>query len=72
MLGSAGNGCFNIYAPGQEALSAEVYTLQGVKVAGGASQTETLSLDASQLPAGVYVLRASGSHSTRTIKFAKN
>lgn len=72
MLESVGNGCFNIYAPGQEALSAEVYTLQGVKVAGGASQTETLSLDASQLPAGVYVLRVNGSHSTRTIKFAKN
>lgn len=60
---------FSIYAPGQTALKASVYALQGMEVKAIATDDDTLTLDASGLPAGIYVMKVNGSHTARSLKF---
>lgn len=60
---------FSIYAPGQTSLKASVYSLQGMEVKAGAADGDALTLDASALPAGIYVMKVNGSHTARSLKF---
>lgn len=68
--GNASDG-FSCYAPGQSNVDATVYDLSGSVVAHAASAGETVTVKADALASGVYLLRVSGSHSIRTIKFVK-
>lgn len=66
-----GGGVYNVYAPGETGLNASLYTLQGVAVLKTSTASDSLTLDASALCNGVYVLRVDGTHSTRTLKIRK-
>ena len=60
---------FSIYAPGQTDLKVSVYALQGLEMKAIATDSDSLTLDASDLPAGIYVMKVNGSHTARSLKF---
>ena len=66
MIEELGGGVYNVYAPGETGLNATLYTLQGVTVLKASTASDSLTLDASALCYGVYVLKVDGTHSTRT------
>ena len=64
-----GGASYELFAPGDEEVSASVYDLSGslLLTAGG---TGTVDLDLSGVPSGVYLLKASTSRSARSVKVA--
>lgn len=64
-----GNAVYRIYAPGQDCVSATIYSIQGTEVKSLTSCSDSMTIDASSLATGVYVLKVTGSHSSRTLKF---
>lgn len=67
LIESVGNG-FEIFAPGEEKLSAEIYAVSGLKVRSTDVNADTLNIDTSGLSSGIYILRVRGSRSEKTLK----
>lgn len=60
---------FNIFLGGSKKLTAELFSMTGVRVLEATSQSDELTLDATGIEAGVYVLRINGAHATKiTVK----
>lgn len=66
---SKGGALYEVFAPADEAVSAEVYDLSGARLL-TTEGTGTVSIDLSALPSGIYLLRASTPRSTRSMKLA--
>ncbi len=69
MIMNNGGATFDIFSPAQDRLSAAIYSLQGVKIMQSRADNGTLTIDASTLQPGVYVLKANSTAATRTLKF---
>ena len=60
---------FNIFLGGSKKLTAELFSMTGVRMLEATSQSDELTLDATGIEAGVYVLRINGAHATKiTVK----
>lgn len=59
---------YSIYAPGQDSLAVTLHDLSGRTVASASVSGDTADIATSSLPAGVYILKAEGSHTCRTAK----
>lgn len=60
---------FNIFLGGSKKLTAELFSMTGARVLEATSQSDELTLDATGIEAGVYVLRINGAHATKiTVK----
>lgn len=64
-----GGALYEVFAPGDEAVSAEVYDLSGARML-TTEGAGTVSVDLSALPSGIYLMRASTPRSTRSMKIA--
>lgn len=64
-------GEWTIYAPGQDLISAEIYTLQGTLTRHISSDDDMLEINASSLPSGVYILKVTTPSGSRTFKVNK-
>ncbi|MDE6206869.1 MAG: S8 family peptidase [Muribaculaceae bacterium] len=68
MVNQISNGVFDIYGSGATGLSATLYSLGGSQAASATASGTELTLDASHLAAGVYVLRVQAGNDTDTRK----
>lgn len=68
LIQSIGSNMFDIFAQGASEVSAELFSLNGMKVAGAVSSGDSMQFDASGVAKGVYVLRVAASGNTRTKK----
>lgn len=59
-----------ISAPAQSSVSATVYDLSGRAIASASSNSDSVEISVATLPAGIYILKAQGSHSCRSIKLS--
>lgn len=59
---------YSVFAPGQSSVAVTLTDLSGRTVARTAAQGDSAEISTSELPAGIYILRAEGSHSCRSIK----
>lgn len=64
------DGKFEIFAPGQQGICVKAYSVAGAEVGRAVSGTDTVTFDPSILPAGIYILNVTGSHTCRTVKVA--
>ncbi|MDE6340531.1 MAG: S8 family peptidase, partial [Muribaculaceae bacterium] len=71
LIENRGKDVFDIYAPGEERVSAAVFNLQGIEAEAHSVNGNSMSLDLSSLPAGIYVLKVTAPHSSRTIKISR-
>ncbi|MDE5869255.1 MAG: S8 family peptidase [Muribaculaceae bacterium] len=67
LIENSGN-IFEIFAPGESDLRAEIYSIAGMKLQSENAAGENLKIDASGLSSGVYILHIRGSRSEKTIK----
>lgn len=70
MITYPGDGIVEIFSPAQDAVSAAIYSLQGVKMMQCKADKGTLTIDTSTLQPGTYVLKANATVATRTLKFS--
>lgn len=68
LIEQTGKGVFEIFAGGENSVSATVYNLQGIAVTSVAANENTVTLDLANLPTGIYVIKASAPHANRTLK----
>lgn len=61
---------FNIYTPSAQAISARLYSISGAQAAALDTDTNDATLDATALPAGIYVLAVKAGSASRTLKVA--
>ena len=71
LIESAGGNVYDIFAPGEDSVSATVYSLQGVASLSSAANGNSMNLDLSSLPSGIYLLKVTAPHSSRTLKIRK-
>ncbi len=69
IISPKGGSLYEVFAPGDENIVAEVYSLAGGSVA-KAEGRGTVDLDLSALSGGVYLLKATTGRSTRSVKIA--
>ena len=60
LINETGGKAFEIYAVGANGFNVALYNLAGQAVATAVAESDTANLDASNVPAGVYVVKASG------------
>lgn len=71
LIENAGGNVYDIFAPAEKSVSASVINLQGVTMLNRAAEGESLSLDLNTLPSGIYLLRVTAPHSSRTLKIRR-
>lgn len=65
MVSVSGKNIYNVFLGGAESLNVLVYNMQGQVVKAVEAQGDEISVDASNLEAGVYVLNVNGVHSQK-------
>ncbi len=70
LVSETGTNQFNIFVPSAQAISARLYSMSGAQVAAIDAQANDATLDASALPAGVYLLSVKAGSASRTLKIA--
>ena len=60
LINETGRKAFEIYAVDANGFNVALYNLAGQAVATAVAESDTANLDASNVPAGVYVVKASG------------
>ena len=65
-----GTGRYEVFAAGQPGFKVEVFDMQGRLVNAMTSSEDTLDVDLSALQSGVYVMRATTSRVTKSLKVA--
>lgn len=66
MVTSADGRAFNVFVGGAQRVDATIYSIAGLPVASQSAEADELTIDASALPAGCYILTANG-HSQKII-----
>ena len=60
MVTSADGRAFNVFVGGAQRVDATIYSIAGLPVASQSAEADELTIDASALPAGCYILTANG------------
>lgn len=71
MIEPSGANVYDIFAPAETSVNASVVNLQGISVMNRTAEGESLSLDLSALPSGIYLLTVNTPHSSRTLKLRR-
>ncbi len=72
LIQADGTSGYEICAPGANGIEASIFNIQGMKIYDGGSDNDTMHVDTSDLPAGVYVLSARTSRGTVSKKIMIN
>lgn len=67
LISAAGPSAWDITVPGAQSVKADLYNLQGVKVASASAQSHNLLLEADGLAKGVYIINVNGKESQRVL-----
>ncbi len=70
LVNETAKNVFNIYAPSAETVLTNLYTVSGALAASSEAVGNDATLDATSLPAGVYILSVKAGSASRTIKIA--
>ncbi len=70
LVNETAKNVFNIYAPSAETVLTNLYTVSGALAASAETVGNDATLDATSLPAGVYILSVKAGSASRTIKIA--
>lgn len=67
MISATGPRSFAVFVAGARSVDAEIFNIAGQRVGSYAAESDELSIDASSLPAGAYIIRINGSYSRRIL-----
>lgn len=70
LVSETAKNVFNIYAPSAETVLTNLYTVSGALAASSEAVGNDATLDATSLPAGVYILSVKAGSASRTVKIA--
>lgn len=71
LIQPVGKDVYEVFAPAEDSVTATVYNLQGIAALHNTADSNSMNVDLSALPAGIYLLEVTTPHSHRTLKLRK-